>query len=364
MSSRFLILIAGAVIFGVGAWMALKPPELSELPTAAASVSETAPRPAGSMASSGKLAASSVLSIDPRTDGYRPAPASLRRTVYNDFLDAKQYRALYDRLRNSAEGQTGEGAYVLYEIARACATITDRSPSRNPAAGKTVEQRRDEFLAGIQSNDPLREKRIAAFEEVVVNRCAGFDGVTMTQAELNKMLADAVSMGDPKARALVIELDIQQARRSRWDRGTLSDTQIEDLKQVFATRDPAAILTAGRLLSNTYNDLTLRLGPDGQVVEPRALFNAWQVLSCDYGYPCGSENPRLLSACAYQSHCDATSLPDYLYYYGSTPHDSRLLSQYRNVLRTAVESGDWSQLTVVRGPRPPAAPAFYPGMTR
>jgi hypothetical protein len=107
----------------------------------------------------------------------------------------------------------------------------------------------------------------------------------------------------------------------------------------------------------------MRIGPDNQLVEPRALQQAFALLACDYGYPCGETNPRVLSGCAYQGHCDAASLADYLFYYGSSPYDSQLLAQYRGVLRQAVETGDWSQLTVVRGPRPPGAPVaqFGPG---
>ena len=33
-----------------------------------------------------------------------------------------------------------------------------------------------------------------------------------------------------------------------------------------------------------------------------------------------------------QGHCDAMNFPDYVYYYGRTPHDSQLLQQYRQHL--------------------------------
>jgi len=359
MSSRFLIIAAAFVIFVAGAWMALKPPELHELPapTAAAAPAPTSAAALGAMP--GKLDASSVLAIDPRTPGKRP-PVPVRQTLTSEYLAAKQYRALYDRLKSSPEGTTAEGAYVLYEIANRCAVITDR-PRRNAAAApKPLEQRRDEFLASLQPTDPLRDKRVAAFEEVNTNKCLGFENTTMTQADLNKMLADAVSLGDPKARALAIEQEIAAARRNRWDSGTLSETQIDGLRQAIGTKDPAAMVLAGRLLSTGYNDLTMRVGPNGQVAEPRAMYNAWQILACDYGYPCGETNDRLLQACAYQAHCDASSLPDYLHYYGSSPHDSQLIAQYQGVLRTAIETGDWSQLNLVRGPRPPGAPRILP----
>jgi hypothetical protein len=363
MSSRFLILAAALVIFVAGAWMALKPPELHETasPGASATTASTDASPRSSAPE--KLSASSVLAIDPRTQS-KKAAVPVRHTLAGEFLAAKQYRALYDRLKSSAEGTTAEGAYVLYEIAKRCATIADKTTWRNAPAAKPLEQRRDEFLAALQPTDPLREKRVAAFEEANANRCLGFEGVTMTQADLNKMLTDAVRLGNPTARALAIEQEITAARRGRWDQGTLTESQIDGLKQAIGTRDPSAMLTAGRILSNSYSDLTMRVGPDGQVVEPRAMFNAWQILACDYGYPCGDNNERVLQACAYQAHCDASSLPDYLYYYGSSPHDSQLIAQYQNILRTAIESGDWSQLNLVRGPRPPGAPRFQFGPPR
>jgi hypothetical protein len=363
MSSRFLIVMAALVIFVAGAWLALKPPELHETPTPGASAATPSADASARSPAPEKLSASSVLAIDPRTRS-KKAAVPVRQTLAGEFRAAKQYRALYDRLKSSAEGTTAEGAYVLYEIAKRCATIPDKPTWRNAPAAKPLEQRRDEFLTSLQPTDPLREKRVAAFEEVNANRCLGFEGVTMAQADLNKMLADAVRLGDPTARALAIEQEVMGARRGRWDQGTLSESQIDGLKQAIGTRDPSAMLTAGRILSNSYSDLTMRVGADGQIVEPRAMLNAWQILACDYGYPCGEDNTRLQQACAYQAHCDASSLPDYLYYYGSSPHDSQLIAQYQNILRAAIETGDWSQLNLVRGPRPPGAPTFQFGPPR
>ena len=70
--------------------------------------------------------------------------------------------------------------------------------------------------------------------------------------------------------------------------------------------------------------------------------NAALLLACEYGYACGDNNPRVLNACAFQGHCGVASLPDYLFYYGSSPYDAQLLDRYRTVLRQAVETGNWS----------------------
>jgi hypothetical protein len=250
----------------------------------------------------------------------------------------------------------------MYEMLRRCATVTERT-TRQPVTPRTTEQKRDEFVGGISPTDPLRDKRIAAFDDVTANKCAGMEGTTIAQADLNKMLATAASGGDPKAQALSLEQELWAERRAsgsagRWGRDsvTLSDAQIENLQRIASTRDPEAMLIAGRVLSNTWHDLTLRAGPDNQPVEQRAFMQAWQMVACDNGYPCGDTNPRVLAGCAYQGHCNANSLSDYLYYYGASPNDSQLMSQYRAILQNALATGDWSQLNVARGPRPPGAP--------
>lgn len=341
------------------AWFALRPPELPDLPAAAPAAVTTAAAPAAKSASE-KLSASSVLAIDPRPNPLRPArPTPVKATLFNEYLEAKQYRALYDRLRSSAEGQTAEGRLVLYELLRNCATVTEGKRYQ----WKPTTPKREDFVAGIAGTDPLRERRIASYDEFTANRCQGFEGITITQADLDKMLTDAAAAGDPRARAMAIEQEQSIARRTQGrDNATISDAQIENLKQVLSSKDPEAIRVAGRVLANSWADYALRLGPEQQPVEPRAFMNAWLVLACEYGQPCGVDTPRLQQACAFQGHCDAQNFPDYLYYYGSSPHDSQLLVQYRATLRQAIETGDWSQLVVARG-LPPVANRmnFVPG---
>src|SRR5258706_2511405 len=196
-------------------------------------------------------------------------------------------------------------------------------------------------------------------------KCEGFEGVSITQAELSKLLADSVAAGDPKARALSIEQQLWAQRQpgTRMDQISLSDAQVEQLRQILGTRDPGAMVVAGRILSNTWHDLSVRIGPEGQVAEPRAFYNAWQTLACDYGYPCGSDNTRVLSECALQGHCQAQSLQDYLYYYGGAPPDSQLRAQHPHNLRAAGESGGWSPEEGVRRPRPPRCPLLLRART-
>jgi hypothetical protein len=340
-----------------GAWYALRPPQLPDGPPASpvASPSVGEARAAAAPGAS-KLGTSAVLSIDPRTGARGPA-AVRRQTLWNDYAASRSYKAIYDRLNGTAEGETPEGRYVLYDILRKCANVTERT-NRAPLV-RTAEQRRDQFLASIPENDPQRDKRIAAFEEVTTNRCAGLEGVTITQAALNNMLAAAAAGGDPKAQALSLEQALWAQRRAegRWRSDVApTDEQVTQLRGAIMSRDPEAMLIAGRVLSSSWHDFSLRMG-DNQVVEQRSFNQAWQLLACDYGYPCGENNQQVLAGCAYRGHCNAQSLPDYIYYYGASPYDSQLLSQYREVLRTAIETNNWSMINVVRGPVPAQARA-------
>ena len=355
MKNRFAAFVVLFIVLVAGAWFALRPPELPEsqpAPSASAAPSVTEAR-AASVPTASKLGTAAVLAIDPRNAGGRGASlAAGRHGLWAEYLGAKSYKALFDRLSGSTEGETAEGRYVLYDILRKCATITERT-TRQPLV-RTTEQRRDQFVASIPENDPQRDKRIAAFDDVATNRCAGMDGVSITQSALNNMLAQAAAAGDPKAQALTLEQSLWAARRAegRWRSDVApTDEQVTQLRGAIMSRDPEAMLIAGRVLSTSWHDFSLRIG-DNQIVEQRSFQQAWALLACDYGYPCGENNQRLLSACAYQGHCNAQTLPDYIYYYGASPYDSQLLSQYREVLRTAIETNNWSLLSVVRGPVP------------
>ena len=345
---------AGLVLAG---WLALRPPEVP----VERSASVAAPTPVANQATAPAPLVptqSSPTAPPPVIPIVRTATPPAKATLYNDFLTAKSYRALYDRLNGTAEGATPEGKFVLYELLRRCAEVTERDWKR--PISRPVTAKREEFLASLAPGDPNRERRIAAFEQVATNRCAGLEEISITHAELNKMLAESAAAGDPKAKAHSLELDLWASRRT--DRKTtLTDDQFDDLKQIAQTKDPEAILIAGRLMSNSWHEYALRLVPDGPNVDPRAFHNAFLVLACDYGAPCGETNSRILQACAFQGHCDAGNLRDFLFYYGASPHDSELVTQYRTILRNAIESGDWSRLMIARGPLPSGAPRVFFG---
>jgi hypothetical protein len=353
MKLRYSLGIPVTAALVVVTWLAVRP--LPEAPAPAASV---APPSSGADAGSSRVIATpGRASAPPVVRSSEPAAAPVRHTLFGEFLQARQYRALYDRLRNSAEGETAEGRLVAWEILRTCATVTEgRRYSYRPPV-----PRREDFVATLAPTDPQRAQRIAAYDEFTTNRCEGFEGVAITQAALDQMLAASADAGDPRAKALQLEQALWQQRRTQGrDAVALSDQHLDTLRQVAGTKDPEAIRVAGRVMANVWSDTAIRLGE--QPVEQRPFMNAWLVLACEYGQPCGADTPRMQQACALQGHCNAQSYPDYLHYYSSSPHESQLLAQYRAILRNAIDSGDWSQISIARGlPMPSARITFVPG---
>jgi hypothetical protein len=267
-------------------------------------------------------------------------------------------------LKGSTEGETPEGQFFLYRILRACATVADRKGGTFPRSQNTaqLEERRQLIATELPEGDPRRAQRLAAFDKVATDQCAGLSGVTVTEAELSQLLKNSLAGGDPKARAWQVEQEMWQERRAAGTsaRGgpTLNDAQIAGLQGAFNARDPEAMVIAGRVLANSFRDVTVRIGPEQESIDHRAFMNAALLLACEYGYSCGENNNRVLSACAYQGHCGVATLPDYLFYYGASPYDAQLLDRYRTVLRQAIDSGDWSAITIQRGSRSPNAPTF------
>lgn len=337
-------------------------------PAASATASAApAARTGGASSGSGPWASSPMPAMSgPATPANFLRPASAAQptatALARDFTNATQFKPLLDRLNGTPEGNTPEGQYYLYQILRACALVSDRRGGGNWASARAaqLEERRQLIATEVAENDARRAQRLAAIEQLSADKCAGINGITMTEAELNQLLRNSLAGGDPKARATMIEQEIWRERRGSGTEGraggTLSDAQVASLRETLASRDPEALVIAGRVLSGAFRDATVRLGPDQEPVDTRAFGAAALLLACEYGYPCGANNARVLSACAYQGQCGAATLADYLFYYGASPYEAQTMDRYRNLLRQAAESGDWSVLTVQRGSRSPNAP--------
>ena len=355
MKAKNAVLIAVVIAAAAGGWAFWERGAGGPEATAAVATSDQARNGASQRSADGAAG-----TLRPASVRLNPPLPAKPLTLSGELAAARSYKALYDRLANNPEGQTAEGQYVLYRILRACANVTDRR-GRLQVPRVPTEEQKQAFYAGLSDRDPNRAKRIAAFENIAEDRCVGLTGIVTTEAELAAKLSSAVAAGSPAARATQVEQEMWAERRGSQERGgpTLSDAQLDALRASLASKDPEAILAAGRVLSNSFRDITLRIGPEQLNAEGRALMNAWQLAACDYGYPCGDSNFRVLNACAYQGHCEAGNLPDFLSYYNASPHDSVMQEQYRQTIRRAIETGDWSALTFARGPTNPITTRFF-----
>jgi hypothetical protein len=309
-----------------------------------------------------------VLSIRASTPSPLPTAAgkSVRGLASQEYSKARSLKTLYDRLSAPGATATGDDKYVLYKILAGCARRSDSKTSVDPAARQqALDKRRKDLEAQIPLTNPDRQKRLDAFD-AISQRCAGMENVETSKAELDKLLADAAAMGDPKAQARLAfpqmaPMQGQNPNMPQRAAMNLSDDQFHTMQSAIASRDPDAIIIAGMALSNTYDDAILQVGADRGELQARASMEAWRLVACEYGMECGPENQELQTACFAQGRCAATTVPDQVFYYDVSPYEAQLIDQYRQVFRNAVANNDWSGLTLARQPNTSSS-RFYFGI--
>lgn len=298
-------------------------------------------------ASKARPSASVVLAIDPTKASRRAptaAPPAASKTLAREYEQSRALRPLYDRISAQGGDTTAEAKYVLYRILEACARKTDKPIAGPPE--KSWAERRKELEAQIPEGNPRKAERLKSFDGL--SRCDGFENVSVTNAEMSRLLDDAARAGDPRARALQVQRELRGSTPS--GNQPINDAQLQTLREAIASRDPAAIAIAGTVLSNTYADLMIEVGDNHEVLDPAASRQAWRLLACDYGLDCGAANRELQGACAFRGQCGPSTVPDLIYFYETTPNQAQLVEQYRQVYRRAVDANDWSALHFERRP--------------
>lgn len=287
----------------------------------------------------------------------KPSPAPPVASAANvsgigkEFATARGLKPLYDRLAAPGAAATADAKYYLYRILSGCATRTDQ-----PEGGrlKSVADQRQRLEALIPTTSKDRAKRLAIFEEVMVQRCDGMEKVATTQAELDKLLSDAAAAGDPKARALIAARELTSRPMTPSPDGvsgpSLSDAQLRVLQEAVASRDPEAIAIAGSALASTYQDVVPEMGPDHEPMQGRAAYEAWELVACEFGLDCGAGSRPLQLACMSMGQCAANTVQDQVYFYGVTPYEAQLIEQYRQIFRNAAANNDWSGITFAHRP--------------
>lgn len=289
------------------------------------------------------LPASSVLVINPaRRSPGQEAKTPLKTGLWAEFDRATNLRSLYEQLVSSATSNA-EANYVLARILATCA-------SREPATSPMRRDRRKVFAESIPDTSPDKHKRLALFDELSM-RCDGFDDVLASDEEIRTLLAKAAQAGDPKAKAHIVALEIIGSATGP-EGPAISDSQLQVLREAVSSRDPVAIVIAGTALSNAFRDLVLETGQERTEIDGRAAREAWRLLGCEYGLDCGSRNRELQMLCVGAGLCGATTLADAVFFYEMSPHQSQLVSTYRQIFRRAVDRNDWSDLHFSRRPNP------------
>ncbi len=279
------------------------------------------------------------------------------------------FKPIYERLKVSA-ARTPEENCVLAEMLRMCRERPAVPGEPVPAGPVNVEELRAQskarFLASISEKDPTREKRFKAWSQGSGNKCEGLENLKVTDAEIRELLDKAAADGDPKARARVIERDLwaplagpdgMMRLGPDFKLPSISEAQLDALREIARSNDPSALTIAGRILASTMENLTIRAGPQEQNIDPQAFYDAWNLAACDAGYDCGANNGQVLFACYGQGNCEASDLRDVLFFYRNSPQQSQRVAEYQAQIARAVQTGDWSWFQFVRA-RPPSGMTF------
>lgn len=356
-----LAILAGAAYYALTPAKTVNTPVATATPpTGKAVTSPTAPA---------KLAPSAVLSIDPRAStvasNARPTVASAVAVspAVAEFLERKAWPQLYERIKS--QPPTAESLYLQLAMLEACATISDRNDPRRQRP--PIEARRQRFEASLPANGPDNALRKTAFEKMSADFCGDLSKITVTEADLTQLREQAVQAGSMAARMRTLTDEVWKEAEAappppngpREAAPTLTEAQERTLREALASKDPFAIRAAGELLSNTLRDASVSLGTDGQPIDNMAFHMATNIVACDFGLRCDSDTHyQLLSACAHQGRCAASSYADYVNYYGASPHQAQLVESYRQQLAQMIASGNLDALRVRRGPQPETGNRF------
>ncbi len=314
-----------------------------------------------SVVARGSLTPEAVLAIAPRrsaSSSSMPAPAMT--PSLQEFYRARSYAPLLARLKN-ASARTPEEEWMLAEILTRCAKRPD-DDSSGPGPRKLGSPgARQRFMASIAPNDADRDKRIAAFDAVNFDPCSELGGLTTTRKDILALLEAGAAGGDPKARVALLSENLED----QFPRGpdgkqrtdyipSLSDAQVETLRQVLASGAPLAMRMAGSTLMLDYQNMSLR-DADDRPLDRSAFLRAVNLATCDYGRPCGPDADWVLNDCAFNGRCAANNLRDHMMFYNSAPSASQVMSSYEAGLRSAIRDGDWSFFRFHPGPNPSTA---------
>jgi hypothetical protein len=266
--------------------------------------------------------------------------------VAADFRNARDLKAFADSLMARKGQLTAEERFYLAKALESCLFAN----SVNEDLASHSAKQRKQFLASLPAGDPVAAQRIAAYDAVDdAARCVRFQGVKISQRDIDDHYRAAAQLGDARAQAKLLTTELQQrlAAQPRDENGGPARLAPEDLARIVSlleTRDPEAILSVGSLLAQSPLKELLRVGPNGEIPEPSAFIGAWNLVACDLGLDCGAQHRDLAQACAFASYCGAGHFEEHYQTFIASPFVYQQAQRYRALIHAALGTQDWAQI--------------------
>ncbi|HQZ44541.1 MAG TPA: hypothetical protein PK042_00425 [Usitatibacteraceae bacterium] len=266
-------------------------------------------------------------------------------SVESQFRSSRDLKSFADALLARKESLNREERYYLAKALETCGFAT----SINDDLATASDKRRRQFLATIPAADPEAARRIAAYDAADdTQRCLRFQGVRITQKQIEDLYRQASEGGDPRAQArlLVAELNrnLTTPKTSPESSRTVGNEDFQRIIGLLETRDAEAMVMVAQFLAQHRLIGELRIGTTGEVPEPASLVGAFSLVACDFQPTCPAFDREVLQACAYAGYCSAGSYEELYANFLASPWSYSQAMRYRGVIHTAIETRNWSLL--------------------
>lgn len=271
---------------------------------------------------------------DAKASGPRAHKASVSDSNWDrEFYSTDNLLPLVKRAASAAiYNKDGRAAYLVSQALGACAGVI-RKAQLNPDFENTFD---DEYAKmAPNATEWIRQKARRDFD-----RCAALakadafsdlpprpDGYR--QSSFWQTMA--LDNGDPLAEVHQARLDISDAKYGAQDgRGAVVEMAQQYIIDATRSGDPAALFTAGQILSNSQNSSDPLRGV------------AISLAACELGYDCSSKNPaNVFAVCAVSGACPPDA--DFAYYMQQSLGAEAYATAYANAqtLKDLIVHSDW-----------------------
>jgi hypothetical protein len=245
--------------------------------------------------------------------------ASMIRYRFETSLD---HRALYDELVRSG---AVEGKFFAAKMLLECLDV----------AAKSLDRVVNEFIASMPPDVPFAATRIAAFRQIK-EPCAGFSGQKHDPGEVERLFAGGATGGDPRATSWMLA-------QNKLDPAT--DTMAVAAR-LLDSGDPYALNNVANFL---FRGNRLVMIVDGALVDGAdldAVQMAWDLVSCDHGWPCGRDSEPMLNVCARDGLCAAQTFEELVRTEFGILASFERVQYFRNRILAALGRRDYASLGV------------------